>query len=364
MGLSKKAVTTTPNTRHLKYIGHVLDEDFDEIKRKEKTYDGSWKKRGGVGAFMMLARKWDRMETMVKDASGNFTKDMIRLAVMEENAGEDGTMLAEIRDLRRYLTLVESEVILRRPELAERDGKVEACPEDRYESEMEKFPEVTSETVMGHVDSVPPSRAISPDFAELYKRHQREDQQTAHYTRVKEFMIKADQSVPDGPVHMDWETRKLRAKLIFEECMETIKALGFTECCDGNFSDFFDHNPDNYNPIEILDGCADIKVVVTGTLVSMGVPDVHLQAMIDEANLAKFDGLTVGDESPLNPPEKLYRDDMAPKGMLSDPHGQDIPGWYKEDGKLIKSADWKAPDLSILIPELVNEKEKETQKQD
>ena len=95
------------NMDHLNFIRHVAETDLDEIRRKEGTYKGSWKKRGGTGAFMMMARKWDRIEGML---SGTLDWDVLT-ECSKDLSGADGTLLAEVRDLRRYLTLVEAEVI-------------------------------------------------------------------------------------------------------------------------------------------------------------------------------------------------------------------------------------------------------------
>ena len=38
----------------------IAQTDVDCLEKAEKSYGESWKNRGGVGAFMMLARKWDR----------------------------------------------------------------------------------------------------------------------------------------------------------------------------------------------------------------------------------------------------------------------------------------------------------------
>ena len=84
--------------RHLEFMKGVADEDVSELRRKEATYKGSWKKRGGVGTFMMLARKWDRLEQMAKERDWD--------VLDRPGDGSDGTMIAEIRDLRRYLLLV------------------------------------------------------------------------------------------------------------------------------------------------------------------------------------------------------------------------------------------------------------------
>ena len=40
----------------------LTDADVKALEVAEKSYGDSWKKRGGIGAFMMLARKWDRIE--------------------------------------------------------------------------------------------------------------------------------------------------------------------------------------------------------------------------------------------------------------------------------------------------------------
>lgn len=55
-----------------------------------------------------------------------------------------------------------------------------------------------------------------------------------HQQRVEEFMGKFGQEVPDKPTMPDEDTRLLRAKLIFEETLETIYALGF-KVIEGNY---------------------------------------------------------------------------------------------------------------------------------
>jgi hypothetical protein len=84
------------------YLDMVAVEDVQQLRKKEQTYQGSWKKRGGIGTFMMLARKWDRLESMAQSRGWDVFKD--------PGDGSDGTPLAEIRDLRRYLLLVEAEL--------------------------------------------------------------------------------------------------------------------------------------------------------------------------------------------------------------------------------------------------------------
>lgn len=105
----------TSDMDHMTHLRAVADEDIRHLEEKERTYRGSWKKRGGVGAFMMLARKWDRLEGMMEKPHEYQPRYDI-LAAMEyekDFGGDDGTVLAEIRDLRRYLLLVEAEMVAR-----------------------------------------------------------------------------------------------------------------------------------------------------------------------------------------------------------------------------------------------------------
>ena len=43
----------------------ISAEDWTSLDKAEQDYGDSWRKRGGVGAYMMLARKWDRIENQV-----------------------------------------------------------------------------------------------------------------------------------------------------------------------------------------------------------------------------------------------------------------------------------------------------------
>jgi hypothetical protein len=95
---------------HMDYLGAVSAADVAHLNEKEATYRGSWKKRGGVGAAMMAARKWDRLEVML--STDEFKYDIFA-AIAADPSGRDGCALAEIRDLRRYLLLIEAEMVSR-----------------------------------------------------------------------------------------------------------------------------------------------------------------------------------------------------------------------------------------------------------
>jgi predicted HAD superfamily Cof-like phosphohydrolase len=114
---------------------------------------------------------------------------------------------------------------------------------------------------------------------------------TPHAQRIREFMRHAQQELPPRPCIPDEPTRLLRAKLIFEEALETIHALGVTvrnsefvvspECLKFSAT----HAP---NLIEIVDGCCDVSVVTIGTLIACGVQDQPVLEAVDKNNLDKF----------------------------------------------------------------------------
>ena len=47
---------------YLDELENVSAIDVQALNEAQFSYGDSWKRRGGVGAFMMLARKWDRLE--------------------------------------------------------------------------------------------------------------------------------------------------------------------------------------------------------------------------------------------------------------------------------------------------------------
>ena len=89
---------------NFKHIQQLADEDVQKLRQAEESYGDSWRGRGGIGAFMMLARKWDRIENQVE-------KDGYDVFTTIKNDPSDSGILDDIKDLRRYLLLVESHII-------------------------------------------------------------------------------------------------------------------------------------------------------------------------------------------------------------------------------------------------------------
>lgn len=94
---------------YLDYLQDIAESDVRGLRKAEASYGDSWKKRGGVGAFMMLARKWDRIEKMLDPEQTPNDKAWDIFAAVTYDERMEG-MIDDIRDLRRYLMLVEAEM--------------------------------------------------------------------------------------------------------------------------------------------------------------------------------------------------------------------------------------------------------------
>jgi len=134
--------------RHHDFLAAVAEEDVRYLKVKDRSYGASWKLSGGRSAWFMLRRKMDRMIQMLRqpDPPHGWSAEDYRSAiplngdpnqdvtidasiarylldahlaedifgkVEADPSGRDGCVLAEVRDLRRYLLLVEAEMVAR-----------------------------------------------------------------------------------------------------------------------------------------------------------------------------------------------------------------------------------------------------------
>jgi predicted HAD superfamily Cof-like phosphohydrolase len=177
-------------------------------------------------------------------------------------------------------------------------------------------------------------------------------EKTAHQQRVEELMAGAGQHVPDRPTMPDEKTRELRARLILEETLETIRELGFyIETADGSSLDDMEDvtlHPSGKESLEgIADGCADVIVVTTGTLSACGIADDSLQHEVDINNLKKFEHVC-----PKCGP------DGAPSYDLNVGNGWMFcgccdaewrSGYSNKHGKWVKPENHKPPDIAGVI---------------
>lgn len=90
--------------RFLEQAYRTAREDQTTLIGKGVYYGDSWKRRGGVGAFMMLARKWDRLDNLLSTTGSGPQL----YAALQRNPGN---VQDDVHDLRRYLLLVEDEAM-------------------------------------------------------------------------------------------------------------------------------------------------------------------------------------------------------------------------------------------------------------
>lgn len=122
--------------RYLDQLETIAAEDAAGLRKAQASYGNSWKIRGGVGAFMMLARKWDRLEIRLRRIAGTLNRsrksrpnvdfgayDIFGHIALDTRA--EG-VIDDIRDLRRYLMLVEAEMRARGFQAAHRDNQPSA----------------------------------------------------------------------------------------------------------------------------------------------------------------------------------------------------------------------------------------------
>jgi len=86
----------------------IADTDVAGLLGSRQKYGDSWRKRGGGEAYHNLTRKWDRIERAVEALPAQDLFEAIRQHPASDGdiGGKDG-LLDDIRDLRRYLLLVE-----------------------------------------------------------------------------------------------------------------------------------------------------------------------------------------------------------------------------------------------------------------
>lgn len=134
-----------------------------------------------------------------------------------------------------------------------------------------------------------------------------------HQMRVERFMrrlgvasgnnqLHALRSVPGGTEEegeMTLGERKLRARLMLEEVLETINnGLGLEVSFRGRWGEDYvvigqvdyDDRGNGVDLVALADGVCDIKVTATGTLSAAGIRDNMIQVIVDSANLKKFSG--------------------------------------------------------------------------
>ena len=158
-----------------------------------------------------------------------------------------------------------------------------------------------------------------------------------HQQAVEAFMRNAKQVVRDHPtVSIPEAERILSAKLLFEECIElTKRGLGVEVCLEYdelflpvNIADLVFDISSPQNPIEVIDGVADVHVIATGIAARYGVNEGPIIDLVDENNMAKFGpGHSIREDGKLVKPPGHRPPDIA--GELK----RQLDEWKKVQGK-------------------------------
>jgi predicted HAD superfamily Cof-like phosphohydrolase len=167
------------------------------------------------------------------------------------------------------------------------------------------------------------------------------------YEMTREFHRAFGLPVADKPRVPSVEERLLRAKLLFEECMETIekglgvrvfnRPLGIDWAVTYNTEFEIDSQ---YDPVETLDGLADVKVIANGTAVQFGLPMEAADREVFESNMSKLgeDGKPIVNKCELC--------------SLGQPHGRDICELVDPTqplGKILKGPHYRKPNIEGLL---------------
>lgn len=113
--------------------------------------------------------------------------------------------------------------------------------------------------------------------------------------KVAAFHVALGQIDPETPRDLTPAERMLRARLIMEEAVETSCALVGAVETDSLYDEFRDEvvskrGADSGELDDIADGCVDLQVVASGTLLVAGIYDDPLIDEVMRANMAKVGG--------------------------------------------------------------------------
>jgi len=115
---NRSPLSVDSGPRFLEYLDAIAAEDAEGLHVAAKSYGPSWKQGGGSNAFAMLKRKWDRLVNRLvrPEINGDIFK-----GIATDDRGEG--VIDDVRDLRRYLLLVEAEMRARGFRRVHRDNK-------------------------------------------------------------------------------------------------------------------------------------------------------------------------------------------------------------------------------------------------
>lgn len=177
---------------------------------------------------------------------------------------------------------------------------------------------------------------------------------TTPYKQVKEWMTSFGQGTPAAPTMPERAIRLLRAKLILEEAIETVTALGFDPVAcikmlgiktnlngHGVQWEFRDNAQQSLH--SIFDGIVDMSVVgLEGTAIACGFSEEMVDKAYQEVMRSNF--------SKMWTKEDLAEKDDLPTGWTVTPVGNDRFIVKNELGKVVKSPTYSPANLTQFFP--------------
>lgn len=163
---------------HLPHLRPTVENMINLLYKKEQSYRGSWNKRGGVGAFMMLARKWDRIEAMAVEAN----YDIHAMIRNSDGDTEIEGAFADVTDLLGYLLLVMAHY--RYAKMSEGPGDAPELPGSIEPLGYHERREVTPKSVTSQNDTGsggPFGYHEEPKEEEVLDTHERKDLEPSNY---------------------------------------------------------------------------------------------------------------------------------------------------------------------------------------
>lgn len=115
---SKTTTTTNPYAEdyypeQTAMLQKVANNMVSLLQSKDQTYRGSWRKRGGRGAWFTMIRPIDRLEKIVEQHDDDIFK-----ALLDDDAkgitGQDGSVMATLNDIMGYCMLVKAHFLLQK----------------------------------------------------------------------------------------------------------------------------------------------------------------------------------------------------------------------------------------------------------
>lgn len=103
-----------PIEDRLQAVETIARHDVAFLEVRERAYDASWCKEGGVGAWFNIKRKIDRLINAVsQDRDKPGISSARQYDIFEHAMHNPAQVLNDLRDLRRYLLLTEAELVRR-----------------------------------------------------------------------------------------------------------------------------------------------------------------------------------------------------------------------------------------------------------